>query len=63
VPVGEEEVSQERRVRERLDDAVHEAGVAKVDQPPQTYGAVGRDLSPFRVVFQQFKLPFGGFPS
>lgn len=63
VPVGEEEVPQERRVGESLDDAVHEARVSKVDQPPQTYGAVRGDLSPFRVVFQQFKLPFGWFPS
>lgn len=37
VPIREEEVSQQRRVGERLDDAVHEAGVAKVDQPSQTW--------------------------
>ena len=37
VPVGEEEVSQKRRVGEGLDDAVHEAGVSQVDQPPQPW--------------------------
>lgn len=35
VPVGQEEVAQQRRVRQRLDDAVHEAGVAQVDQTAQ----------------------------
>lgn len=37
MPVREEEVSQERRVGERLDDAVHEARVSKVDEPSQTW--------------------------
>ena len=36
VSVGQEEVAQQRRVRERLDDAVHEARVAQVDETPQT---------------------------
>lgn len=35
VTVGQEEVAQQRRVRQRLDDAVHEAGVAQVDQTAQ----------------------------
>lgn len=37
MPVREEEVSQERRVGERLDDAVHEACVSEVDQPSQAW--------------------------
>lgn len=36
--------------------------VAQRRQAP-TYGAVRGDLSPLRVVFQQFELPFGWFPS
>mmetsp|Transcript_10856 Transcript_10856/g.44451 ORF Transcript_10856/g.44451 Transcript_10856/m.44451 type:complete len:232 (-) Transcript_10856:172-867(-) len=35
VEVGEEVVPQQRVVRERLEDAVHEAGVAQVHEPPQ----------------------------
>lgn len=38
VPVGQEEVSQQRRVCQRLHDAVHEAGVAQVDQTSQACG-------------------------
>lgn len=33
VPVGQEEVAQQGGVGEGLDDAVHEARVAQVDQP------------------------------
>lgn len=35
VPVGQEEVAQQRGVRQRLDDAVHEARVAEVYQTSQ----------------------------
>lgn len=48
VPVGQEEVAQQRRVRERLHDAVHEARVAEVDEAPQTcavdWGGGGRQV-------------------
>lgn len=43
MPVREEEVSQQRRVGERLDDAVHEAGIAKVDEPSQTWAGGRRE--------------------
>lgn len=36
VPVGQEEVAQQRGVRQRLDDAVHEARVAEVYQTSQS---------------------------
>lgn len=35
VSVGQEEVAQQRGVRQRLDDAVHEAGVPQVYQTSQ----------------------------
>lgn len=44
MPIREEEVSQKRRVGERLDDAVHEACVSKVDEPSQTWEG-GRQAS------------------
>lgn len=37
VPVGQEEVAQQGRVRERLHDAVHEARVPQVDEAAQTW--------------------------
>lgn len=41
VSVGQEEVAQQRGVRQRLDDAVHEAGVPQVYQTSQAWGTVG----------------------
>ena len=37
VTVGEEVVAQQRRVGQRLNNAVHEARIAEVDQPAQPY--------------------------
>ena len=42
VSVGQEEVPEQGGVREGLDDAVHEARVAQVDQPSQPCGG-GRE--------------------
>lgn len=39
-------------------DGVTEASAS----PPPTYGAVGGDLPPFGVVFQQLELPLAWFP-
>lgn len=38
VSVRQEEVAQQRGVRQRLDDAVHEAGVPQVYQTSQAWG-------------------------
>lgn len=37
VSVGQEKVPQQGRVCQRLDDTVHKAGVAQVDQPSQAW--------------------------
>jgi len=56
VLLSEEEVPQQRRVRERLHDTAHEAGVAQVDEPAQTDSGVAVHPEALRVHLQQLHL-------
>lgn len=63
VPLGQEVVAQQRRVYERLHDAVHEAGGPEIQQSAQSQSTGLGHCPAYRMRLEQTNLRAGGPPT